>query len=331
FLLTYARAPVVPTSGANGTPETAQQVNVPCEIASRIVRKRQRDYYNFTAKKGEVYIIEVLSQRLGAPTDMYFSLRNITTDKAQDIVQLDDNAETLHPFRFLTSNRDPGPYRFVVPADGKYQLMVASHLADALANPHHYYQLHVRPERPDFRLVVVAADDHRPDACTVWKGGNLNLTVFAQRFDGFKGEIALAVEGLPSGVVCKPQVIGNGMKQSHLVFSTTADTPDGVGEIKIKGTATHNGQPLVREARTASIVWAVPPQQNLPTWCRLDRNLVLAVRDKAPYNLTIATDQITVLHGDKLTIPLKLARLWPDLKAALQIQPLPGELPPGLN
>src|SRR5262249_31124551 len=160
------------------------------------------------------------------------------------------------------------------------------HLADSVANPLHYYLLRVRPERPDFRLVVTPADDHRPDACTVWKGGNFNLTVFAQRLDGFKGEIALAVEGLPSGVVCQPQVVGTNVKQSLLVLSAAADAPDWAGEIKVKGTATFNGQPLVREARPAGVVWPVPPQNNIPTFSRLDRNLVLAVREKAPYNFT---------------------------------------------
>src|SRR5262249_19320190 len=51
YLLTYARAPVVLDNEANDTPETAQEVTLPCEIAGRVEKKRDRDWYSFTAKK----------------------------------------------------------------------------------------------------------------------------------------------------------------------------------------------------------------------------------------------------------------------------------------
>src|SRR5262245_46584642 len=58
FLLTYAQAPVFVDNEANDTPETAQEISVPCEIAGRIEKKRDRDWYVFSAKKGEVYNVE---------------------------------------------------------------------------------------------------------------------------------------------------------------------------------------------------------------------------------------------------------------------------------
>ena len=54
MLLTYARASVVIENDDNDTPEKAQAVNVPCEIAGRIDKKRDRDWYVFDAKKGDV-------------------------------------------------------------------------------------------------------------------------------------------------------------------------------------------------------------------------------------------------------------------------------------
>src|SRR5262249_33973179 len=72
FLLTFARAPVVLDNEANDTPETAQTVALPCEIAGRIEKKRDRDWYAFTAKKGEVYSIELFGDRLGSAVDLYF-------------------------------------------------------------------------------------------------------------------------------------------------------------------------------------------------------------------------------------------------------------------
>ena len=38
----------------NDTPEKAQEVPLPCEIAGRVEKQRDRDWYAFTAKKGDV-------------------------------------------------------------------------------------------------------------------------------------------------------------------------------------------------------------------------------------------------------------------------------------
>src|SRR5262249_22116310 len=76
FLLTYAHAPVVLDNEKNDTAADAQEITLPCEIVGRVEKKRDRDWYAFNAKKGEVWNIELLSERLGAVSDMYFLLRS---------------------------------------------------------------------------------------------------------------------------------------------------------------------------------------------------------------------------------------------------------------
>jgi hypothetical protein len=329
FLITFAHAPVVVDNEANDTADTAQEIKVPCEIAGKIEKKGDRDWYVFNAKKGDVFWIELLSERLGAPTDLYLSLRNPATKS--EIVPLDDTVDTLHPFRFYTGSRDPAPYRFVVPADGKYQLLVGSHLSDTYADVQQYYRIRITPDRSDFHLIVMPPDGYRPDACTLRQGGNQFFTVMAWRHDDFKGEITLSVEGLPEGVTCKPQVLGPNLKQTLLVVSAASNAAAWQGEIKVKGTATIKGKVEVREARPATITWPVIPQGNVQTAARLDRSLVLAVREKAPFNVVIGSDQVKITQGEKANVPLKLTRLWADFKTPLQIQPLPQDLPPGLT
>ncbi len=327
----FAHAPVVLENAANDTQETAQQIPVPCEVAGRIEKRRDRDWYSFTAKKGDVLTIELQSHRLGAPTDMYLGVYNGTGKQVTEMAQLDDDPTTLSPTRFYTLTRDPAPYRFVAPADGKYYLLVYSHTGDTLAGPEHVYRLRLAPERPDFRLIVMPPDGYRPDTATLGQGGNQNFTVFAHRSDGFKGEITLTLEGLPKGVVSRPQMIGPSQKQANLVVSAAADAPEWAGEVKVTGTAVINGQKVVREARPATITWAVQPQQGIPTVTRLDRSLMLAVHGKAPYNLKLAKDSEVVTHGGKVSVPVKLTRLQADFKTPLSIQPVPQDLPPGLT
>jgi hypothetical protein len=328
FLLTFAKAPVILENDANDTPDKAQEVAVPAEIAGRIDKPNDHDWYSFTAKKGDVYVLELFSHRLGAPTDLFMSLRSM--GGKQELANLDDQPAALTK-NFFTVHQDPQVYRFAVPADGKYHVLVGHHVSHPAAGPKSFYQLRIAREAPDFRLVVMPADDFRPDACTMGRGGHLNYVVYADRRDGFNGPINLSVDGLPSGVTCPPQLIAAKLKENLLVLHAAANAPIWTGTIKVKGTAVINGQTVTREARPASIVWAVPQGQNFPTLTRLDRGLVLAVRDKAPYRLDVSPDKVTITHGGKANVKLALDRIWPDNKAVVQIQPIGGDLPPNVK
>jgi hypothetical protein len=326
YLLTYARAPVVIEKEGNDTADAAQDVPIPCEIAGRIDRKGDKDWYAFHAKKGDVFGIEVFGERLGSPCDLYFVVRNAATK--QDLGEFDDNPETLNPVKFFTGTSDPPRFRFVAPADGKYLLLVSSRDASVRWGPRQLYRVSITPEQPDFRLVVMPGDDDRPDSCRLLQGGHEYFTALAWRLDGFNGTIKLTAEGLPPGVTSPLQSIGTGLKQAPLVLTAAANATPGVWEFKVKGTATINGKPVVREARAAAITWPVQPGQGIPTVTRLDPTLMLAVRDKAPYTLAAIIDKPQLVQGDKANLTLKLARLWPDFKTPLQVAVM--DLPPNL-
>src|SRR5262249_35813250 len=133
FLLTYAWAPVFLDNEANETPDTAQEIRIPCEISGRIEKRHDRDWYSFIAKKNGVYNIELFGDRLGAQGDFYFLLRKASGK--QELVEADDNPDVLSPVKFSTRTEDPPVYRFTVPEDGKYQLLVSSREADMRAGP----------------------------------------------------------------------------------------------------------------------------------------------------------------------------------------------------
>lgn len=328
FLLTYARAPLVLDPGTNDTPETAQAVSVPCEIAGRIEKRRDRDWYSFTARKGTVLSIELYGDRLGAPVDLYAVLRNGRTK--QTITELDDNPEQT-PNQFFHRSDDPARYRFSVPDDGTYLLQVSSRESDVEASPRHVYRVRITPEQPDFRLVVMPASPTAPDAAVVHRSASQYFAVFVSRMDGFDGEIALRAEGLPKGVSCPPQKIAAGQRQGVLVVSASADAALGHAELRVKGAATIAGKSIEREARPATITWPLPQNQNIPAVSRLDRSLALTVAEPGPFSLTANLGQATVRPGEKLSIPVKVLRNWSDFKGPIQLTALgisQGQNPP---
>lgn len=318
FLLTFARAPVVLDNEANNTPETAQVVAPPCEIAGRIARKRDHDWYTFPAKKGDTYTIEAFGDRLGSAIDLYLVLRDAATGKV--IIELDDNPEIMNPVQFYTRTEDPPRYHFVAPRDGNYQIMVASREGTIQAGPRDLYRVRITPEVPDFRLVIMPQATAFPDACVIHQGGRIYYTVYVWRLDGFGGEITLKAEGLPKGITCPAQTVGPDMHEATLVLAASRDAPPWTGTVMVKGAAAIDGQEVVREARPATISWPAP--QNVAAISRLDHSLVLAVRDQAPFTLDAGIDKITAAPGAKVTIPVKAIPLQADFKTPVQVTPL---------
>jgi hypothetical protein len=329
-LITYAPSPVVLDNEANDTAETAQPVAAPCVIAGRIEKRRDRDWYTFAARKDEVYSIELLSKRLGAETDMYFVLRR--ADNKQVLVENDDDQEVLAPVKFFSRSEDPPTYRFSAPADGKYELMVASRDADTRAGPRLLYQVRIVPEHPDFQVIVLPAAEFRPDSCCLQKGGAELYTAYVWRHGGWNGPVTLAAEDLPPGVTCAPQTIGPNLVRTPLVLNAAASAWPWTGQFKIKATGTVNGQTVVREARPATMTWPVPAGTGIPAVSRLDRGLMLAVRDSAPFSLSATPEKPAIVQGGKVNIALHLERHWPDFKNPLAVAPVEAQtdLPPGL-
>ncbi len=319
FLLGVARAPVVIDNGDNDSPEKAQAVTVPCEIAGVVEKRSDADWYKFTAKKGEAWNIQVISHQLGAPTYMAFSLRN-PRGKGSDIYETPVDTNTnLYSRRFFRRTEDPDPYRFVAPEDGEYQLLVTSRASGTAFGPRHTYAVRITKDEPDFRLAALGEEEYVPSVTTVPAGGSQAFNVVIGREGGFNAPVELTVTGLPAGLTCPPQILAAGVRETTLAITAAAGTAEWAGTVKVVGTATVNGVKITREARPASIVWPVQPNGNTPTITRLDAESWLCVRGKPTFVLEPSIDKADVLPGDKATIKVKVTRTNPDAKAAIQV------------
>ena len=147
-------------------------------------------------------------------SDPSFALFRVTkNDKGEeqvsDVAQVDDAAGAASSeigSDFDTTTDDPS-YKFTVPEDGTYRLMIRDQFGDGRKDPSYVYRLAIRPAEPDFRVLAY----RRP--CQ-WRSSDQNqmrrslrrpfaraartpVGVAVQRRDDFEGEITLSVEGLP--------------------------------------------------------------------------------------------------------------------------------------
>ncbi len=337
--------PVIRENEPNTTPEQAQVIQLPCEVNGRFYPALDVDWFEFEAKKGEQYIIEVISQRAWVGTDPFLLVQRVVADaqgqiNVATVAEVDDppNRAKLIARAFDYLSDDP-EFSFVVPEDGRYRLMVRDQADPHAVDPRRVYRLQVRKPIPDFRVygspfqVKVDNDNQVRYASLVLRRGDVCwLKAVVQRRDGFAGEVVLAAEGLPQGVSCRSVILSPAQSEAWLAFEASEHAVVGVQPIRVVGRAIIDGQQVERPLQPASIIWATNNLQQMRPEYRLTRQLFLSViADTAPATLQAGEDTCYETSlGGTVDIPLKLARRG-EFKEALKftVQNLPNELKPG--
>jgi hypothetical protein len=322
-LVSLATAPVVLEQEPNHNPAQAQKISLPCEVVGQFFPANKPDWFVFEAKKGDAYWVEVFSQRLGLPTSPFVLMQRLSkTDAGEaqttDVQELYESDANIGGNEFNTRTRDPAA-RFEAKEDGTYLIQVRDLFNRSASSPRHVYRLSLRPETPDFRLVVLSQPPvpgkDKKDVL-VWtsslrRGETWPVKVLAFRRDGFNGDIQLTAEDLPPGVSAAAGKIESG-KSSGLLFLTAAENAAGwIGPLRILGQAKVGATELVREARGGSLTWNVNDPASDPAQSRVTRDLVLAVAgtESAPLSVAAADNKVwEAPKGGKLKIPLTISR-----------------------
>lgn len=232
----------------NNAPAEAQKIVIPAEIAGQLQQRADVDTFEFDAKAGQVFWVDVFGHQLGHLTDPYLTVQQVTkkddgTETVKRLTAQDDTTTNAIANLFDTLTNDPS-YRLAIPADGIYRVTVRDRYWESRGSPNLQYHLAIRPEQHDFRLVVVPAAPVQ-NATTViqtWapglrRGESLHVKVAAIRKHGFKGVIDVSAEGLPAGVTCKSVSIDGSQSSTDFVFTVSEDAKPGDHSIRLVGKA----------------------------------------------------------------------------------------------
>jgi hypothetical protein len=337
LLLTPASAPLVVE---DRTSTTIPLLKPPCEYVGQFYPRSRRPRVSFQAKKGDVWWIEVFSQRLGLPTDPRLVIQQVKrdekgTEKVVDLKAVDDdlaNSERVHwsmldSVLYDMATHDPVA-RFVAPEDGTYRLTIQdlsrpalSVLHAAKGDPRRVYRLSIRQPIPDFRLVAVPRPPTKLPAegavqPTIWSpalrpGGAEMIQVFAYRRDGFEGEIKVTADNLPPRVTTHPIVIAPKQTSATLILSAADNARAGMSAVNIKGTARLDGSDVVRQARYATMIWAIQTTGVTYHRSRLTDQLCVSVAatEPAPFSLTVKPDlHLKTSLAGTVKFPVKIVR-----------------------
>jgi hypothetical protein len=305
----------------------SQKITLPCDIAGSFFLAADVDTFEFTAQKGEVWWIEVASERLGRPTDPSIIVQHVgnpgAEEKLTDVVQLSDIPSPVK----VSSNGysyDGPPYnagssdilgRLEIQEDGVHRLQLRDLFGGTRNDPRNMYRLVIRKAAPDFALVAWALHMELRNGdrnalskpIALRQGATMALEVVAVRRDGFDGEIELAMDNLPAGVTATGLKIPAGQSRGILLISADSQAPRGFTCADFLGRATIDGTLVQRPCRLASMQWPVPDaSQQIPS-PRLLADVPVSVCESelAPLTIAPAEDKVfEVAAGEKLTIPL---------------------------
>lgn len=251
----------VPEGDDNDQPDRPTKLTAPGDVAGQFFPGRDKDWFSLDAKKGDVWRIDVWSNRLGVLADPFLLVQRVTkSDKGEtqsaDVQEIYDTDANAGGADFNTSTRDPS-YRLEAKEDSAWRLQVRDLFNTTREDPRLAYVLSVRKEKPDFSLLAVpvrAAAAAAPVNPLLRKGGAVPMRVIAVRRDGFDGVIALSAEGLPPGVSCAGATIAAGSNAGALVLVASDAAAAWAGPIRIIGKADVAGAAVVREAAGACVV-----------------------------------------------------------------------------
>ena len=305
----------------------AQSITLPCDITGSFAPAADVDRFQFSAKKGEVWWVEVASERFGLPTDPSIIVQHVdgsgADQKLTDVAALSD---ILSPVKVSSNGYayDGPPYnagssdilgKIEIKEDGVHRLQLTDLFGGTRNDPRNIYRLVIRQAAPDFALVSWAlhmelrnGDRNALSKPIALRGGStIALEVVAVRRDGFDGEIELTMENLPDGVTVSGLKIPAGTSRGMMLVTAAEGAPQGFSSAQFFGRAVIDGDTVTRPCHLASMAWPVVNAWSEIPSPRLLADVPVSVGGSEPAPITIAASEKKVWQataGEKLTIPL---------------------------
>jgi hypothetical protein len=337
-----AMGPIVLEHEPNDDEAHAQLVKPPCDITGTFAPRGDDDLFRFEGKKGEIWWVEVLAERIGSMADPAFLIQKAGAkgQPPQDLASGDDSPDAGTGPRFNTQTVDAA-VRWQVPEDGLYQILISDLYASQRGHPRLTYRLLIRREQPDYAVVLLPNSSAGADAVTVRAGGRTSAYVAAIRRDGFAGAVRVEPRTLPPGVRADPVTIGPGQVIAPIVFEAADDAKTTLGIASVAGLTrfgdrkesleyvagvSPQGPGLERASIAGAMIW--PPSANAPTVAaaRVVNGFVVAVRgEPAPLSLSATPESLVLAQGRLCYLNMSVARRAGFTEAVVVA---PSDLPP---
>ncbi len=291
-----------------------ESITLPAEITGHFEAVNDEDIIRFEAKKDETWQIDVLSHRLGSPSNPLMVVEKINraedgSESFQRLAREVDNKQNPGANHLPTLTTDPS-FTLTVPEDGSYRIRLQDRYATSRGSADLVWHLSIRKPERGFRIVVFdslpSVDGQQPagtGAVSLRKGGSYEVPVYAYRAGGHNDSIRLKAEGLPAGVTCGEAVIPAGQTSAFLVFTAAEDAAEVASPVRITATSDN----ATHVAGVATLVHG--GANGLPRAGRMAGSLLVAVmKDAEPFSIELGEAVADVNQSQQLMLPVKITR-----------------------
>jgi len=271
-------------------------------INGRFEQPGDEDWFRVELEKDERIAFDVVAQRhLRSPVDTLLEIYDADGNK---LTGNDDSplilSEVVHEFVAFDSQ-----FSYQAKQAGTYFVKLTEQ--SGFSGPRAVYRISVSADEPDFKLY------QWPDAVPVWGPGTTSaFVVEIHRFGNLKGDVEIAIEGLPSGWTgsaatafaadYRHAVRGAFGHKVFLAITAPSDAPVGtIAEFRLVGRVPNEQQELVRTAQPLThLSWGEPNR------FRAGSTTARAVIAR-PQGLPIATETTTISVRPNATIEIPLS------------------------
>jgi hypothetical protein len=229
--------PEVSEEEPNDTTTNAQNVTLPVIVNGRVNPAGDWDVFQFTGRSNEAVVAEVQARRLDSPVDSVLKL----TDAAGRLLAFNDDHEDLEAG--VNTHHADSYFMATLPADGAYFV----HVGDTArqGGEEYAYRLRLSAPQPDFALRVV------PSSIGLRGQTPGNVTLYADRKDGFRGPIKVALKDPPPGFTLAPISLAGTQTVARLTIKAGPLATNQVVSLSVVGNAKVGGKEVTREAVAA--------------------------------------------------------------------------------
>lgn len=311
----------------NNDPAHIQKITLPCDLSGSFALAADVDMFEFEAKKGEEWWVEVASERFGLQTDPNVLVQHVAiADGKETLTDVAEFTDIPSPVRVSSNGYayDGPPFnagsadilgKLTIQQDGLHRLQITDLFGGTRNDPRNVYRLVIRKAAPDFAVVAwpLHMELRNGDRNALTKplalrnGGVMALEVVAIRRDGFNGDIDLAMENLPAGVRAQGLKIPAGQNRGILVVSADQSAPRALASATFTGRGTIDGAAVTHPCRLGTYAWPIPDSWGEIPYPRLSGDIPVSVggHDFAPLTIAPATrDPVEAKAGTTLKIPL---------------------------
>lgn len=274
--------------------------------------------FDLPFKKGDRFIIEVVSQQLGFMTDPTLLVENVKGDTLSPQAEVTDPPASVPAPSTRLTLLDPA-YGHEASADGVFRISVSdpSNAANGRRLPFELQVHKAADSRIDSAIALLsklpaaaATGPYDLPSANLWRNGTLALEVFVPGRSALSEAASFNVGGLAAGVTSLGGFIGRGQSLGYVILKASADAPAGASA-------------LSGLARTNFLTWPVKDTGREILVTRLAGAPTLGVvPEAAPVQIEPASAAVTEVQATgKLELALKVTR-HPGCTEALKLKAL---------